>query len=62
MNPLERFILWGLFIAVVAAGLACQTMYQDYVKPLLEIRERIEKIETIINRMPIKPFREEGDE
>ena len=36
MNAIERFILWGLFIAVVGAGLACQVIYEDHVKPMQE--------------------------
>ena len=53
MNAIERFILWGLFIAVVGAGLACQVIYEDHVKPM---QEKLQKIEELLKKLPFKPF------
>jgi uncharacterized membrane protein (DUF106 family) len=66
MKPLERLLLAYVVIVVTAALIGGYVAATDYVVPAWErfqqAQKQIEKIEEIINKLPVRPFREEGGE
>lgn len=71
MNGFQRFLLGFNTIVIIVAILGSYVAYQNYVKPaieftksireVLELRDKVRKLESIIDRLPFKPFREDGE-
>lgn len=63
-NKFNTFLLYVVVTVMIVAVIGGVTLYQDHremVWAFIRLPQRMQKLEDLINRLPIRPFRE-GEE